>query len=454
MTTEKPTQSEQLVIESRRLFEQGQKGRAVRLLKTAVRLDPTNTAAHLDLARQLLSSGHHQAAVAALKRGGDLVEIAPRLCLANALRQCFRLIESEHILREILRQQPQHIGSTYALATLLRESNKPVQAIEAYQQVIQMCTDQQAEKIGKDGQALLLESEWWLANCFLKIRDYEQGWSQYEKRLAVSRIPSPTKWGKPWVGESLQNCRILLAYEQRFGDAIQFIRFAPLLKELGAEVLVEAPPELQRLFKFAKGVDRVVANPSQLIVGTNDYSIPLTSLPAMLGSGDNLLTDQLPGFELTDPEKNISTSGEQQKIGLIWAGKPQPDRSCPLHHLLPLLEIPGIALFSFQTGEQKKQPGGLRSAWIFTDLSEQFRDFYESAQLMRQMDLIITIDSAPAHLAGALGIPVWLLTRYDADWRWGVDQVYSDWYPSMRIFRQHMPGNWQGIGQRLAEALQ
>ena len=243
-----------------------------------------------------------------------------------------------------------------------------------------------------------------------------------------------------------------LSDEQGFGDVLQFARFIPELKRRGAgKIILECQPELMRLMALAPGVDAVV--PRQKATPTGDVTAPLLSRPAIFGTTLDTLPAAIPYLNAPTPERMLPDDG-RRKLGLVWAGKPMPrDRSCPLELLLPLLGDPRYTPFSLQVGPRAADLPALGGDSFITDLGPALYDFAETAAVLRQLDLLVTVDTAVAHLAGALGVPTFLLLRYTSDWRWFDRGTTSPWYPSFTLFRQHAPNRWERALEDLAAAL-
>lgn len=249
---------------------------------------------------------------------------------------------------------------------------------------------------------------------------------------------------------------ILLWAEQGYGDVIQYIRYAPLVAELGASVLVACPPELQRLLSTVPGVSKGYGSWQEL-EGTglppkaeHDLHAPILSLPYIFGTTLDTIPAVVPYLRApADPEP---LQGDGFKIGLVWAGSPKhvsdAARSMPLSMLSPLLKH-FAQWYSLQVGEAVTQIKELGLTKVLHDLSPRLHDFADTASVISQLDLVITVDTAVAHLAGALGKPVWILLPYRADWRWLQSRLdgfqgkaVSPWYPTARLFRQPWSGNW------------
>ncbi len=291
--------------------------------------------------------------------------------------------------------------------------------------------------------------------------NYEQGWPEYEWRWKCKEFDLKPFTKQPiWNGSSLAGKTILLGAEQGLGDTLQFIRYAPLVKQQADKVVVACHPSMLRLLSRCAGFDRLVSHLE--FTGTFDEHAPLMSLPGLLKTTVATIPATVP-YIFPDPDLvqkwRQSFSGEPQatafKVGIAWQGNPtQADdrfRSIPLREFVPLENVMGIQWFSLQREFGREQ---LATAPIaITDLSARLEDFADTAAVLKNLDLFITSDSAIAHLAGALGVRVWLALQFSPDCRWFLDREDSPWYPTMRLFRQSKRGDWQGVFERIGAEL-
>ena len=245
--------------------------------------------------------------------------------------------------------------------------------------------------------------------------------------------------------------------EQGFGDTLQFVRYLPLVKSLGGDIVFEVREELYDLLLDFPGVDKLtvlsVGHPPQ---EAYDCCIPLMSLPGLFKTTLATIPDSVP-YISASPEKQVywqrRINGGQPKIGLVWAAKPTDEnqKSCPLEMFQSLFDLRRTAFYSLQKGDAAAElkiaaPG-------VVNLADDFKTFADTAGAIKCLDLVISVDTAVAHLAGAMGKPVWLLLPWAADWRWLTDRTDSPWYPTMRIFRQSRPGDWKGAVSRVHNSL-
>jgi tetratricopeptide (TPR) repeat protein len=299
------------------------------------------------------------------------------------------------------------------------------------------------------------------AFIYLLKGDYLQGFAEYESRLQHPDL-RPIAPGNPWPiwqGEPLAGKKIVLLSEQGFGDSIQFIRFVTSLANQGAAVHLVASPPLLRLLAAANGVATSSADINDDLQA--DFCCPIMSLPHRLGITLDSLPARVPYFRLQDSDvgrwKEKLTARKSLKVGIAWASDPDNwlslKKSISLRQLLPVLGTQGISFFNLQVGHGGEQLKELPDTIDIIDPTGDLTDFYETACLIENLDLIITIDSAVAHLAGALRKSTWVLLHHAPDWRWQGEGNGSRWYPSARLFRQAAPGNWDGVVAAVAQAL-
>jgi hypothetical protein len=283
-----------------------------------------------------------------------------------------------------------------------------------------------------------------LAHLLLLLGEEEQGFDLYERRWSSFIRPSwHPSLDLTWDGEDLDGALLVLA-EQGFGDMIQFARFLPLAARKCKRLALVVPSELKRLLAGMSGVDSVITAGDAL--PAFDRFVMLQSLPHRLKAFGR--HRPLPPY-LSVPDPLVLPGGGL-KVGLVWAGRPAHAqdrlRSMPPEALAPLLGVPGVNFFSLQWGQPSPWPD-------VPDLTAGIKDFQDTARILSGLDLLISVDSAPAHLAGALGKPVFTFVTHVPDWRWGLAGEGSSWYPSMRLFRQEAPGDWSGAVQKADLAL-
>jgi tetratricopeptide (TPR) repeat protein len=296
--------------------------------------------------------------------------------------------------------------------------------------------------------------------ALLLTGDFEQGWREYEWRWKCG-VSVPRRFSKPsWDGRVLDGKSILLHAEQGIGDTIQFIRYAALVKQRGGRVLVECQSELMRLLKGCAGIDALFDHGGSLPDFDCHAAIP--SLPGIFDTRLDSIPARIPYLEppaLAKPELHrlLAGGGGEYRVGIVWSGntrfKHNRYRSCRLSDFGALAQIAGVRLFSLQKGDPTTELLEGNCDMPVIDLNGALDDFADTAFVLSQLDLVITVDTSVAHLAGALGKPVWLLLSFAPDWRWLLERTDNPWYPTMRLFRQTRLGDWRSVFERVSASL-
>ncbi|MBI3710034.1 MAG: hypothetical protein HY246_20500, partial [Proteobacteria bacterium] len=247
--------------------------------------------------------------------------------------------------------------------------------------------------------------------------------------------------------------------EQGLGDTIQFIRYVPLVAALGGRVVLQVSPELKRLLQAFPGVERLVAPADEL--PRYDVHLSLLSLPRAFATELPTIPDDVP-YVTAEPAA-VRAWGQRlaayrgRRVGLVWAGRPEHrndrNRSLQLQKLATLAAVPDVTFLSLQKGPAAAQLAGPPAGFSPVDLGQELGDFADTAAVIANLDLVISVDTSVAHLAGALGRPVWCLLPFAPDWRWLRGREDSPWYPTMRLFRQRRHGDWSDVAARVVEAL-
>jgi hypothetical protein len=295
-----------------------------------------------------------------------------------------------------------------------------------------------------------------LAQFLLADGQFERGWKEQEYRWGSQAFPSPARdFGKPMWDGSAGDKTVLLHAEQGFGDAIMFARYVPIAAQR-ARVIVECQAELVALMKTVRGADQVIARGDKL--PAFDAHVPFLSVPMIFGTNSKSIPDDVP-YLVADTQKveawRRRLDGEGLKVGIAWAGSAahinDANRSMRFEQLGPLMEVRGVRLYSLQKGPRGADASGAQG---LVDHTDELEDFTDTAALMENLDLVISVDTAIVHLAGALAKPVWTMLPFATDWRWlASHRDDSPWYPTMRLFRQARPRDWDGVVQGVAEAL-
>ncbi|TWH47596.1 tetratricopeptide repeat protein [Sporomusa sp. KB1] len=371
--------------------------------------------------------------------------------LGNVLLKMRKLSEAVKVLQQAIELQPDCAEAYNNLGFALQSQGKVADAIAAFDRAIAL-NPTDPEVYNNRAQAILLSGN--LA-C---------GFAEYEWRTKVNRyrrfyegFDSRPRWG----GENFAGKCLLVYDEQGFGDAIQFCRYLPLVKARGGSVQFSIKQPLLRLFANFYGIDELIEQTAAAISRTQfDLTVPLMSLPHIFDTTLHTIPASVPYLTVDQHSiaawrSKMNCSGTNLRIGLAWAGNPEnipgQIRTCGLKAMSPLAGIPGTTFYSLQKGEAAKEANTPPPGMHLIDLTDDIADFVDTAALIMNLDLVVSVDTAVAHLAGALGKPVWTLLPSDGEWRWLLDRSDTPWYPTMRLFRQSTPGDWNGVMTAVAQ---
>jgi tetratricopeptide (TPR) repeat protein len=370
--------------------------------------------------------------------------------LGNALRQLGRLDESVAVCRRAIELEADNSEAHNNLAAALLDQGQLDAALAEFDEAIHLRPDYAEARMNR-------------GMVWLQKGDYRRGWEEYEWRWR-SKAFVPRGFAQPlWDGSPLAGRTILLHAEQGLGDTLQGLRYVPEVKRRGGTVLLECSKVLHRLLAELEGVDRLIAQGAEL--PPFDVHAPLLSLPHLLDLPE---PGQLRKVPYLRPDPALLPSWRERlaalpgfKVGINWQGNPKypsdRQRSIPLPALLPLAEIPGVRLISLQKNAGVEQLQQLTDPSLVLDLGRELDNesgpFMDTAAVMCCLDLVITVNTAICHLAGALAAPVWVLLSTAPDWRWLTHGHTTDWYPSMRLFRQREAGQWGPVIEEVAKTL-
>ena len=423
----------------------------------AILLAPNLAQAHLNLGNFLLATGDLKGALnsfsTAIKHNPDYA--GAYYNIGNALLCNGQLDEAMANYRNALKINPDYAEVHCVQGIVLKELGQHEGAVASFHRALEINPD-------------LAEANYNLATLLLSKGHYAEAWRKYEARyhpningnyVSLPQVPFPQWQGEPLYGKSL-----MIWPEQGFGDEIQFARYIPLLKDLGAShITLVCKPPLQTLFKTLKGVELVIPQPEAASLPLHDYWALSMSLPLHFATTVETIPAKLPYLGIPPEHMNRWRNRlppDGLKVGLVWKGssghKNDAHRSLPgLATFAPLWSVPRITFVSLQKGQGEHEAAMPPAGQPIMDIGSGIQDFADTAACIIQLDLVICIDTAIAHLAGALGKPCWvLLPASGTDWRWLRDRADTHWYPGvMRLFRQQRAGDWAATVVEISKAL-
>jgi tetratricopeptide (TPR) repeat protein len=459
---------------------------ALACLETALRLDPDYAEASLNLGNVLKALGRLDEAIVryehalklrpdhllaynnlgvALTEAGRVAEAVPILRQALRLRpddpdkhinlgQVYaasgRAVEAEASFHEALRLDPRNSEAHHGLGNTYKEQGRAPEALACYQIALWLTPDSAATKYNR-------------SLTLLQSGNYAEGWPAYEWRWQRKKAKQRTFTQPRWDGRPLEGRTILIWSEQGLGDSIQFVRYCALVKQHGGTVVLQCPGYLMPLLRTCPHADRVVAEEDP--IPPYDVQVPLLSLPGLLGTTLDSVPAEVP--YLIQDQNRIDrwakqlASIDELKVGIEWQGNPYHQwdnhRSVPLTQFAPLGAIDGVRLISLQRVHGTEQLRTIARRFPVQELEGEVDPpgaaFLDTASVMKNLDLVITVDTAAAHLAGALGVPAWVALATVCDWRWMLRREDTPWYPTLRLFRQKRPGDWDEVFSRMAAEL-
>jgi tetratricopeptide (TPR) repeat protein len=408
----------------------------------AIALQPNLAEAHNNLGvvfRDLGSFDEAQACYArALTLKPDYADAHNNLGIV--FRDQGKLDESAACHERALALKPDNSEAYNNLGNTRRSQRRLEESLRSYEQALVLNPDN-------------IEPKWNRSLVELLAGDFAAGWLDYEirtrrKKNATRIFPQPI-----WRGESLNGARILLHAEQGLGDTLQFLRYVPLVKAAGGTVILDVPKSLLRLAEELPGIATFVVTGDP--VPPFEWHCPLMSLPLAFGTSIDSIPALVPYLRVpADAQKNaerLDWPTKGLRVGLVWSGNPLfPEdwiRSIPLRGFAPMLGLEGVHFFSLQMGPAASQLDEVDARMI--DLRAAIGDMADTAALIAKLDVVITVDTAVAHLAGALEKTTWTLLPFAPDWRWLMEREDSPWYPTMRLFRQPRFGDWPSVLERV-----
>jgi tetratricopeptide (TPR) repeat protein len=464
-------------------FQRRRMVEALHFLSQALKINSSSADAMSNLGLALHATGRYDEAIASYRSALRLAPDHPEILynLGNSCLETGRVTEALSSYDGVLARDPGHVGALVNKGNTLLRLNQPVEAIASYDGALaamprhpQILTnrghalrrlDRPAEALVDFKAALAAapefpEAHFEAAMTKLTMGDFDAGWKEYEWRWKTGAFARHRRqFNAPlWLGEeSVSGKTILLHAEQGFGDTIQFIRYAPLLAGRGAKVICEVQPELQPLLSQLEGVTVIAAGEP---LPAYDLHCPLLSLPLAFRTRCETIPAAIP--YLAAPPERLAVWQDRLpagrlRAGFVWSGqsshKNDSNRSIALSRLAGLFEDPLIRYFSLQSDLRVTDDEALRGLQSLVHLGGGFRDFADTAAVISLFDVVISVDTAVAHLAGALGKPVFILLPYAADFRWMRDHDDTPWYPTAKLFRQPAFGDWDSVIVRVRDEL-
>ncbi|HLY44146.1 MAG TPA: tetratricopeptide repeat-containing glycosyltransferase family protein [Stellaceae bacterium] len=429
----------------------GRHREALACFDEALKIRPHSTTALSNRGNALQDLGRSEEALASYDRA---LGLQPDFtdALSNrgvTLREMGRIEEALASFERVVAIRPDYPEALLNRGIVLHELGRVEAALSSYDRALALRPD-------------FVDCRFSRALLLLLLGRVSEAWREYEWRKR-RRGRLPRNFSAPeWTGEDLRGKRIVLYAEQAFGDAIQFARFALPVAARGAEVILSVPQPLTALLRSVDGVGAVVEagrEPREI-----DFHQSLLSVPFVLGLGEAQIPSQVP-YLRADPARIAVWSqrlpAEERRVGIVWQGNPGADfdrrRSILLAAFAPLAAVPGVRLLSLQKKDGLDQLASLPADIPVDTLGEDFDvgpdGFLDTAAVIMQLDLVISADTAVAHLAGALGRPVWVVLADVPDWRWMLGREDSPWYPTARLFRQRRRGDWDEVMTRVAAEL-
>ena len=446
----KPGDAETHNCLGRVLHERGDLGLARESYLRAVTLNPEFAEVLSNLGALQMDAGEYQTGEAVLRRA---IALKPDLWNAHCN------------LGSILARQGDALGAIAAFRTVLMANPQDVPALCSLGFTLDALGDEAGAascfRLALEVQPASSLARFNLSSHLLLDGNFAEGWREYEQRWHVRQFAGKREpFAQPqWRGEPIRGARIYVYAEQGLGDTLQFVRYVPMLAELGAEVVLEVQPPLLTLLEGLHPAVQVIVKgerPHKV-----DWHSPLLSLPGAFGTDLSNIPAPAP-YLRADAGKCAAWSHRlaagSLRVGVVWTGNPEHTRdrlrSIPFSQFRRLTHIAGATFYGLQKGLTAIQREEVASERSVVDLGAELQDFNDTAAIVANLDLVITVDTSVAHLAGALGKPVWILLPHAPDWRWLRERADSPWYPTARLFRQTAAGRWDRVLDQVALELQ
>lgn len=432
-------------------LELGQTDPALFYIGRAIELNPGNAKYYRSMGDAFTASNQFAMAIAAYGKACTLnpADTDALLNLGIVFHQLDRYPQAIETFQQIVDLSPGNTRALNNLGKVHHDKGQLQTALSYYDRCLQYQPDYAEARFNR-------------ATLLLAMGDYQRGWQEYEwrfKRSGASNVYPHHLKTQRWQGEDYHGRRLLVHCEQGMGDVLQFTRFIPMVKKRGGTLIMEAHAPLVPLLKSLPHVDEmIIFDPKHPPEIQHDLHVPLMSLPTIFDTRTDTIPGTIPYIRI-DPEGTASWLAHFKKdhvnIGIVWASSDlNPKRNIPIEKCNTWFQHPSLHFIGLQKGLASGQLMGLKyKTSASTELGHDLKDFYDTAAVMSHLDLMISVDTAAAHLAGAMGIPLWVLLPYNADWRWPPCSNYSPWYPDARIFRQTRYEDWNDVINKVSDTL-
>ena len=461
---------------------------AISCYRQAVKLKPDGREINFGLGNALKNHGKNEEAIASYR---EAIRCDPKHAGAHnnigvAYSELGDFDEAIRWYQEALKINPNFVEGYYNIGNAFKHQNLPDKAAEYYRKLLDLSPDdieaciELANVLVAQGdieaaiayfdKALVIHSNhpvarWNRSVVHLLLGNFDKGWKDFDWRL---RLPGQQVKGLKdadndhWDGGSFTDKRLLIYSEQGLGDTLQFVRYLPTVKALGGTVILATYKPLLPLLKNCDGIDHLLELPVNGCPPLSyDLSLPILSLPVVFHATLETIPLQIPYLD-ADPLKTAvwrrRFSDQVFRVGIVWKGSPSHandrNRSCQLKQFLPLMKMPGIQWYGLQKGPGAQEVHQIELPCKMDNLGEELEDFGDTAAVLKNLDLLVSVDTAVVHLAGAMGKTVWTLLPFAPDWRWQRNTADSPWYPTMRLYRQPARGDWDSVFENVADDLQ
>jgi Flp pilus assembly protein TadD len=449
---EHPRNADALLALGRIYGRFGQIDGAASYYRQALLVDPGLAEGHYNLGSVLQQKGLYDEAVVHYQ---EALRLDPSHAMASVnlgsiFQQKGNFDDAILFYRKAVESSPELVSAHNNLGLALQEKGRFEEAMTCHRRALQIDPDHATVHFNL-GVLLLMHGE------------LRQGWAEYEWRKKFSNYQARNFARPSWDGGDISGKTIFIHSEkgfEGFGDTLQFVRYVPLIAERGAKVIVECQKELKSLIVNVEGADRVISCGET--IPAFDVHSPFLSLPYVFDTTLEDIPSKTPYLAadrrlVLKWKDKVRNNRSGLNVGLVWSGDlkhPRSQyRSCSLDIFAPLARLDKITIYSLQKGEASRQAKNPPAGMNIIDHTDDFSDFSDTAALMENLDLIISVDTGAAHLAGGLGIPVWTLLPFIPEWRWLLNREDSPWYPTMRLFRQPSPGDWNSVIARIADEI-